>query len=87
MQALQYWAEKANPPVPGEPHLLAMTILKLRQCMRRHTTIHDCDVFEDLAHRLPEVEIKETTQPNPIEPPVADSSAVLAVAPSGPENV
>ena len=54
--------------------------------MRRYTTFHDCNVFEGLAHRLPEAEIEETTQPNPIEPPVADSSTVLAVAPSLPEN-
>ena len=55
--------------------------------MRRYTTFHNCNVFEGLAHRLPEVEIEETTQPNPIKPPVADSSTVLAIALSVPENV
>ena len=38
-------------------------------------------------HGLPEAEIEETTQPNPIKPPVADNSAVLAVVPYVPENV
>ena len=55
--------------------------------MRRYTTFYDCNVSEGLAHRLPEAEIEETTQPNPIKPPVAHSSADLAVAPSVPENM
>ena len=38
-------------------------------------------------HGLPEAEVEETTQPNPIEPPVADSPTVLAVVPSIPENM
>ena len=55
--------------------------------MRRYTTFSDHDVFEGLAHGLPEVEVEETTQPNPIKPPVADSPAVLAIVSSVPENV
>ena len=55
--------------------------------MRRYTTFSDCDVFEGLAHRLPEVEVEETTQPNPIKPPAVDSSTVLAVVLSVLENV
>ena len=86
-QALQYWAEKANPPVPSEPHLLAMSICKLRQCMRRYTKFHDHNVFEGLAHRWPEAEVEETTQPNPIKPPAADCPAVLAIALSVLENM
>ena len=65
-QALQYWAEKASPPVPSEPCLLAMSICKLKQCMRRYTTFCECNVFEGLVHRLPEAELEETTQPNPL---------------------
>ena len=55
--------------------------------MRRYTTICDCNVFGGLAHGLPEVEIEETTQPNPIEPPAADSSSVLAIVSSLLENI
>ena len=86
-QALQYWAEKANPPVPGELCHLAMSIHELRWCMRRYTAFSDHDVFEGLAHRLPEVEVEETTQPNPTETLVADSPVVLAIVPSVPENM
>ena len=75
-QALQYWAEKANLPVPNEPCLLAMSICKLRWQMRRYTTFHDHDVFEGLAHRLPAAEIKEAPKPNPIEPLLAEGPTV-----------
>ena len=30
-QALQYWVEKSNLPMLGQPHLLAGSILKLRE--------------------------------------------------------
>ena len=86
-QALQYWAEKANPPVPDEPPCLAMSIHELRWHMRRYMTFSDHDVFEGLVHGLPEVEVEETTQPNPTEPLPADDPAVLTIAPSGSENV
>ena len=86
-QALQFSVEKANLPVPGEPCHLAMSIHELRQCMRRYTTFHDHDVFEGLVHRLPEAEVEETTQPNSIKPPEADSPAVLAIVPSVLEKV
>ena len=39
-QALRYWAEKDNPPVPDEPHGLAMSTHELR-----YTTFSDHDVF------------------------------------------
>ena len=55
--------------------------------MRRYTTFHDCNVFEGLVHVLPEAEIEETTQPNSIKPPAADSPAVLAIAMSVLENM
>ena len=55
--------------------------------MRRYTIFCDCNVFEGLAHGLPEAEVEEVTQPNPIKPPVADSPTVLAIVPSVPENV
>ena len=55
--------------------------------MRRYTTFSNYDVFEGLVHGLPEVEVEETPQPNPTEPPVADSPTVLAIVLSVPENV
>ena len=86
-QALQYWAEKANPLVPGEPHHLAMCIHELRQCMKRYTTFSDCDAFEGLKHGLPGVEVEETIQPKPTEPLPVDDPAVLTIASSGLENI
>ena len=86
-QALQYWAEKANPPVPSEPHCLAMHIHELRWHMKRYMTFSDHDVFEGLAHGLPGAEVKEATQPNPIEPPLADGPAILTIAPSVSKNM
>ena len=86
-QALQYWAEKANPPVPSEPHHLAMSMHELRWHMKRYTTFSDHDVFEGLMYGLPGVEVEEANQPNPIKPPLADDPAVLTIAPSGLENM
>ena len=80
-QALQYWAKKANLPVPSEPHLLAMSIHKLRWQMRRYTTFHDCDVFEGLVHRLPAVEVKEAPKPNPVKPPLAEGPTIPTAIP------
>ena len=86
-QALQYWTEKANPPVPGEPHHLGMCMHELRWHMKRCTIFSDHEVFEGLTHRLPGAEVEETTQSNPTEPLLADDPAVLPVAPSGLENM
>ena len=85
-QVLQYWAEKVNPPVPDKPRCLAMCVHELRWHMKRYMTFSDYDVFEGLMHRLPGVEIKEATQPNPIEPSPVDAPAALMVAPSVSEN-
>ena len=80
-QALQYWAEKANLLVPCEPCLLAMSIHELRQQMRRYTTFRDHNVFEGLAHRLPEVEVEEATKANPIKPLIAEGPIVSTTVP------
>ena len=44
-QGLQYWAEKANIPMPSESHHLAMCIHELRWHMRRYTTFSDHDFW------------------------------------------
>ena len=86
-QALQYWAEKANLPMPNEPLHLAMCVHELRQCMKRYTTFSDWDIFEGLMHELPGAEVEEATQPDPIEPLLVDGPAALTVTPSVSENV
>ena len=70
-QALLYWAEKANPPVPSEPCLLVMSVHELRWQMRRYTTFHDHSVFEGLACGLPAAEVKEAPKPNPHQAPTS----------------
>ena len=85
-QALQCWAEKANPPVPNEPHHLVMCVYKLRWLMKPYMTFSDCEVFEGLMHEIPEVEVEGAMQPNPIEPPLADGMAALTIAPLEPED-
>ena len=72
-QALQYWAEEANLPVPSEPHPLAMSVRELRQCIGKYTTFSEHDVFEGLGNALP-----ETRDENTGTPPV-DSTATPAM--------
>ena len=43
--ALQHWAELANPLMPGQPHQLAVCIIKLRDSMAPFTTFMDVEVF------------------------------------------
>ena len=41
MQALQYWAEKPNPPTPGWLCLLVRCMLELRRAMEPYVTFYD----------------------------------------------
>ena len=41
IEALQYWAEKANLPMPGQPCLLARCILELREVMESYMSFSD----------------------------------------------
>ena len=51
-QALQFWAEKSNLPTQGQPHLLAGSILELREAMECYISFPNDAVFGDMA--LPE---------------------------------
>ena len=51
-QALQYWAERANPPMLGQAHLLARSVLDLRKMMERYISFSDDTVLGSVA--LPE---------------------------------
>ena len=65
-QALQFWAEKTNPPTQGQPCLLVGSVLELREEMKCYISIPDEAVFSGMA--LPEVslaiESKETAPKN-----------------------
>ena len=48
-QALQFWAEKANLPTQGQPHLLVGSIVELREEMKCYVSFSDQDVFSGMA--------------------------------------
>ena len=54
VQAVQYWAEEANPPTSGEHHPLVMSVWELRQCIRRYITFSVPDIFEGLGNTIHE---------------------------------
>ena len=59
-QALQFWAEKANLPTQGQPHLLAVSVLELREEMKYYVSFSDKAIFSVVA--LPEEPL--TPQPD-----------------------
>ena len=61
--ALQYWAEKANPPMPGQQHLLARCVQELRWEMSHYVTFMDDAVLEEMIpwQELPERWTKESS--------------------------
>ena len=83
-QALQYWAKKANPPCPNEPHHLVTCVHELRQAMKPYTTFSDNDVFEGLTCGTSEAGVEEAMQPNPTKSTLADDPATLMTIPSTP---
>ena len=44
-QALQYWAERAKPLIPSDPHHLAGSVLELMWAMEPLTTFEDSKVL------------------------------------------
>ena len=70
--ALQFWAEKANPPTKGQQSLLAGSIMELKEEMKCYVSFSDEDVFSGVA--LPEE--------SPITPPkeTTPKGAQLALA-------
>ena len=94
-KALQYWAEKANPPGPGKRHLSARCAQELRWAMRPFTTFSDCTVLEGATPNLGFPE-EEAAQPNtalkekkPMRPPTLLAAALthkLAALAAGHEH-
>ena len=46
-KALQHWAEKAQPPMPGKPHQLVECVQELRETMEPLMTFTDAKVFSN----------------------------------------
>ena len=59
-RALQHWAEQSNLPAGGEPHLLAKSILELREEVKWYLSFTDEDVFWGVA--LPKKEEEDSPQ-------------------------
>ena len=75
-QALQFWAEKANPPSQGQPHLLVGSVLDLRETMKCYVSFPDKTIFSGIA--IPEGPLttqSEDTAPNNTQPAFANFAA------------
>ena len=48
-QALQYWVEKSNLPMMGQPCLLVRCILKLREMMEWYISFSDDTILDGVA--------------------------------------
>ena len=48
-QALQLWAEKADLPTGGKPHLLVGSVVELQEEMKCYVSFSDEDVFSGVA--------------------------------------
>ena len=75
-QAHQFWAEKANLPIQGQPHLLAGSVLELREEMKCYVSFPDEAIFSGVA--LPEESLamqSEETTPKNAQPAYVDSPA------------
>ena len=73
-QALQFWAEKANLPTQGQPHLLAGSILELREAMKCYVSFPNDAIFSGMA--LPQESLTtqlEKTIPKSAQPASTDS--------------
>ena len=48
-KALQFWMEKVNLPTQGQPHLMAESVVELREEMKHYVSFTDEDIFSDMA--------------------------------------
>ena len=48
-RALQHWVEKNNPPAGGGPHLLAESVMELREEVKWYLSFSDEEVFRGVA--------------------------------------
>ena len=86
-KALQFWAEKANLPTEGQPHLLAGSIVELREEMKCYISFSDEDVFSGIAlpEESPTTPPKEATpvgtQPTPPDSPIKETTMNITMEP------
>ena len=71
--ALQFWAEKGDPPTGGKPHLLAGSIVELWEEMKCYISFSDEDVFSGMALlEEPPVIPSEEAMPKGTQPTLAN---------------
>ena len=81
-QALQFWAEKANLPTPGQACLLAGSVLELMEAMKCYISFPDDAVFDSVA--LPGESLTnqstapESTQPASTNSPIEEAAVKAA---------
>ena len=82
--ALQFWAEKVDPPSEGKPCLLVGCIIELQEEMKGYLYFSDEDMFKGIA--LPEEAPKEVTlqgtQPIPAGTPVKEVTMDMTMEPA-----
>ena len=87
-KALQFWAEKANPPTEGQPCLLAGSVVELREEMKCYIFFTDEDVFsgiilpEESPITQPKEATPEGTQPAQADYPVKEATADVTMEPT-----
>ena len=75
-QALQFWADKANLPTQGQPHLLVGSVLKLREEMKCYISFPDKAIFSGVALSEGSLTMQsEETTPKNAQPAYVDSPA------------
>ena len=91
-QALQFGAEKANPPTQGQPCLLAGSVVEFREELKCYVSFSDEDVFSGMA--LPEepsiIQSKEaapeSAQPTQTNSPVKEAATKVTKEPTKKEK-
>ena len=89
-QALQFWVEKADLPTPGQPCLLAGSILELREAIKCYASFPDDAIFGSVA--LPgesltnqsETTIPESAQPASTNSPIEEVAVKAAAEEASP---
>ena len=73
-QALQFWVEKANLPTLDQPHLLAGSVLELREAMKCYVSFPNDAVFGGSLTNQLETTVPESTQPASTDSPIEEAA-------------
>ena len=91
-KALQFWAEKANLPIQGQPCLLAGSIVELTEEMKCYISFTDEDIFNGMAVleeslvTQPKEATPKSAQPTQANSPVKEAIAEVTKEPTREEK-